>query len=367
MTSASAAPSVAHTFHDVSDDLRHGQIVVVAARWLLVAAGLGFLLYRPQSTLELTTGILGLLGIAVANFWLHTRLLTRQPIEPQQAYWASVADLAVISGLVLVQGSVTSGASAFYYPAILAYSLVFPTQVTALLTAGVLSFVTIAGMTHAVDERILVARLLSLAGVSLIAARYRHVESQRRARRGMLSIAFPAESAQLESQEDVFHGQIVCILARWFVIAGALFFTLWHAPSITYLQRHILLLVPLIAANFFLHGRYLMHLPANPLLLQLASALDVAVVTAMLLTGQPDSFVFYYPVALAFGLVFVRRLTVVFVGILAALYAALTIPGLHLDGDEETLAIRLVTLVGAALLATLYWRIQRARRRGEPS
>ena len=75
---------------DSLDDLRHGHIVIVAARWLLVIAGLLFLLYRPQSTVELATGILGVLAIAAANFWLHTRLLTRQAIEPPWAYWASV-------------------------------------------------------------------------------------------------------------------------------------------------------------------------------------------------------------------------------------------------------------------------------------
>ena len=128
------------------DDLEHGHSVIIAARWLLVAAGLMFVLYRPQSTTELTAGVLAVLGMAAANFWLHTRPLTNQAVEPLWAYMASAADLAVISGLVLMQGSLTSKAYVFYYPAILVYSLVFPTRVSAVLTTAVLWFVCARGI-----------------------------------------------------------------------------------------------------------------------------------------------------------------------------------------------------------------------------
>lgn len=128
------------------DDLEQGHSVIIAARWLLVAAGLMFVLYRPHSTTDLTAGVLAVLGIAAVNFWLHTRPLTNQPIEPLWAYLASVADLAAISGLVLMQGGLTSKAYVFYYPAILVYSLVFPTSVSAALTASVLAFVITRGI-----------------------------------------------------------------------------------------------------------------------------------------------------------------------------------------------------------------------------
>jgi hypothetical protein len=360
MTSASTVATATKSFE--LDDLSQGHTVIIAARWLLVVSGLMFLLYRPQSTAEVAIGVLGVLAIAVTNLWLHTRLITRQAIEPEWAYWASVADLAVISALVLVQGSASSKAMVFYYPAVLAFSLVFPPGVTALLTSGVLTFTLMLGMTDGVDERILVARLLSLAATALIGARYREVEVRRRSRRSELSIAAPAESPRIEAQEDIYYGQIVCIMARWFVIAGAVFLALYKAPSVAHMQRNLVPLLVLIAANFFLHARYLTNRPANALLLQLASALDVAVITALLLAGHPDFFVFYYPVALAFALVFVRRFALVFTGLAGGVYALLSVPGLQFNGDEETLAIRLVTLVGASLLATLYWRVQRARR-----
>src|SRR5437667_11066526 len=92
------------------DDLEQGHSVIIAARWMLVAAGLMFVLYRPQSTTDLTIGVLAVLAIAALNFWLHTPPLTNQPVEPSWCYMASVADLAAISGLVLSSGGQTSKA-----------------------------------------------------------------------------------------------------------------------------------------------------------------------------------------------------------------------------------------------------------------
>ncbi len=181
---------------------------------------------------------------------------------------------------------------------------------------------------------------------------------------------------EIESREDIFYGQIVFLVARWFVIAGAVFLSLWRAESITDIQRHIIPLAFLIAANFFLHGRYLMGLPANAVLLKLASALDLAVITLIILVVTPQGargienpfFVFYYPVVLAFALVFPRAQTLRFVSAAAVTYALICVlaaPGVRFNGDEEILVMRLVTLLGTASLGTMYWRIQRARRRGE--
>jgi hypothetical protein len=108
----------------------------------------------------------------------------------------------------------------------------------------------------------------------------------------------------------------------------------------------------------------MMGLPANAMLLKLASAVDVAVITAVIIGGNPEYFIFYYPVVFAFALVFARRIALVFTAVVAAGYAALFVllpPGIQWDGDEETLAIRLVTLFATAMLGAMYWRIQRTR------
>jgi len=354
--------------NNVLDDLRQGHSVIIAARWMLVAAGLMFVLYRQQSVSELTVGVLSILGIAAVNFWLHCRPLTNQPVEPQWAYCASAADLVVISGLVLMQGSQMSKAYAFYYPAILGYSLVFPTVVSTVLTGAVLAFVLVTGSFGVLDERVLVVRLLTLATTAFIGWRYRRVEKQRRDRRAQASstrTVYASESSRIEAQEDIFYGQIVCLAARWCVIAGAIFLALYHANDVASMEKALIPLLILVAANFFLQARYVMRLPANTLLLHVGSFFDLAVITVLIITHHPDLFVFYYPVALAYALVFVRKLTLIFTAVLGIGYTTVSLllpPGIAFNGDEETLAIRLVTLLGTTLLATLYWRIQRSRR-----
>jgi hypothetical protein len=123
------------------NDLRHGHIVIIAAHWLFVSAGLLFVLYRPASVADLMEGVL---AIAAVNFFLYTRPLSDRPVERCWAYGASIADLVVISALILIQGTVTGKTRVFYYPAILAFSLVFPPLVTVVLTASVLGFVFMA-------------------------------------------------------------------------------------------------------------------------------------------------------------------------------------------------------------------------------
>jgi hypothetical protein len=352
-------------------DVYGGTSVIIAARWLLVAAGLLFVLYRPQSTTELTAGVLSILGIAVTNFWLQMRPLRNQPIEPSWAQWASAADLAVISGLLLTQGDPSGKTFAFYFPAIVAYSLVFPAHVTGILTLGVVSFVSWISIAGSGGGMMFVARIMTLAAMAFIGRRYQRVEAVRLDRRRDVSavrLPYAGESSHIEAQEDIYHGQIVCAAARWFVISAALCLTLFEPQSIAAMERALIPLLLMIAANFYLHARYMMGLPANAILLKLASAVDVLLITAMVLSGNPEYFIFFYPVVFAFALVFARRIAMLFTAAVSAGYAAIFVlvaPGIHWDGDEETLAIRLVTLCATALLGAMYWRIQRDRASGE--
>jgi len=176
---------------------------------------------------------------------------------------------------------------------------------------------------------------------------------------------YASESARIEAQEDIFYGQIVCIAARWCVIAGAIFLALYRASNVASMEKALIPLLTLVAANFFLQARDAMRLPANALLLHLGSFFDLAVITVLITTSHADFFVFYYPVALAYSLVFVRKLALIFTTVLGIGYTTVSLlvpPGIHFNGDEETLAIRLVTLLGTTLLASMYWRIQRSRR-----
>src|SRR5262249_8830232 len=126
-----------------------------------------------------------------------------------------------------------------------------------------------------------------------------------------------------EAAEDIFFGQVVMIWARWFLIAAGTIFFLWTAQQSTEVALGVLPIVALMVLNFYLHGRYLLERPSNVLQITTASAIDVSLVSAIVLmwhssgpvplTGLASPFfVFYYPVLLAFAFVMPRRLTLIF-------------------------------------------------------
>ena len=181
-----------------------------------------------------------------------------------------------------------------------------------------------------------------------------------------------------EAQQDVFYGQIVFIWARWIVIVSTLFLILRNARGVADIQIPMIPLVLLIAANFFLHGRFVMRRPANAILLTIATTIDFVFITVVILLGaggmtgiDNPMFVLYYPVLLAYSLVFPRARTLIMASILIAAYLLICLflsPGVSIaDGDEKVMAVRVVMLLITALLGTMYWRIQRRRRRGEDS
>jgi hypothetical protein len=182
---------------------------------------------------------------------------------------------------------------------------------------------------------------------------------------------------ELEVEEDIFFGQAVMIWARWFLIVAGTVFFLWTAQATTELALGVLPIVGLMAVNFYLHGRYLLERPSNVLQIVTASAIDVGLISAIVLLWQSSAvadrtglaspfFVFYYPVLLAFAFVVPRRLTVVFTGATVAIYAAICLPDVTSITSAKVLVLRLATMTAMGALGTFYWRIQRDRRRAGP-
>lgn len=179
-------------------------------------------------------------------------------------------------------------------------------------------------------------------------------------------------SAQ-EAAEDIFFGQVVIVWARWFVILAATILVLWSATTASQLTTAILLVIALMAINFFVHGRYLMERPANRIFLQAMSLLDLVVISAIVAfwqgTGGLSSpfYIFYFPMLLAFAFVFTPRATVTYTVLTVATYVAtcLAVNASFVGnvGDVKSLIMRLVALVAMGGLGTYYWRIQRERRR----
>ena len=162
-------------------NVAEGQTVIIAARWILVLAGLMLAVWDPAEIGELRMQIILILGLAGANFYLHAQILTRKPLLPGVALAASAADIAVISLIIIAQGG-DSTLFVFYFPALLVISVAFRPLVTVTF-AGVA--IAIYGMIFAgnfpdVDGQVLVTRMLMMAGVAVCGAVYWRLEGNRR-------------------------------------------------------------------------------------------------------------------------------------------------------------------------------------------
>src|SRR5262245_1571912 len=176
-----------------------------------------------------------------------------------------------------------------------------------------------------------------------------------------------------EAAEDVFFGQVVMIWARWFLIAAGSVFFLWTAHESTQLALGVLPIAALMAVNFRLHGRYVLERPSNALQIALAGALDLALISTMVVLWHAGTaigtgfaspfFVLYYPVLLAFAFVMPRLVTVLFTALCMAIYAAICVADVHSVAEAKVLLLRLVVMAAMGGLGTFYWRVQRDRRR----
>ena len=91
-----------------------------------------------------------------------------------------------------------------------------------------------------------------------------------------------------EAAEDIYFGQLVMIWARWFLIAAGVILALWNVDDSGEAVLAIVPVVGLVGLNFYLLGRYLAQRPANPLLITLASLMDIGVITVVVVawSGQ---------------------------------------------------------------------------------
>ncbi len=180
-----------------------------------------------------------------------------------------------------------------------------------------------------------------------------------------------------EAAEDIYFGQLVMIWARWFLIAAGVILALWNVDDSGEAVLAIVPVVGLVGLNFYLHGRYLAQRPANPVLITLASLMDIGVISVVVVawSGQTGLvspfFTLYYPVLLAFAFVMPARTTAVYTvatlgayvgAVLIVQLAPLDTASLDVDG-VKSLVVRLITLASMGGLGAYYWRIQRSRRR----
>lgn len=197
--SASAGLRSWLTSSAVDEDLSYGQIVIVVAKWVLVFAGMVLVLWAPAPISELRIQILVLLLLAVENFYHHAQLLKRRAVPDSVAYIASGADIAVVSILVAMQGGFDSHLYIFYFPALIALSVVFRTEITALFTTAAVGLYTaicmadfMAGPISSDDVQVMLARIGMMVGLVTCGALSYRLEARRRTT-GTAARTAPAE------------------------------------------------------------------------------------------------------------------------------------------------------------------------------
>ncbi|HLZ73048.1 MAG TPA: hypothetical protein VKV26_24355 [Dehalococcoidia bacterium] len=162
-----------------------GQLVVLTARWLLILFGLSITLWSPmQADLDkVRVSLFVLLGLAIGNFFLNARVLSRSRLPDGVAVATSLADIGVISMLTAVYGGLSAPVFVFYFPAVIALALAFPLELSSGLIAvllGLYTVICVPDISGAAGAQTLGVRLIALAGAATVAAVFRGVEADRR-------------------------------------------------------------------------------------------------------------------------------------------------------------------------------------------
>jgi hypothetical protein len=167
-----------------SEDLAYGQTVLVWARWILIGTGLLLSFWTPADLKTLQVQLAAIIALAFGNFYLHVQLLRGQPAIDTIVYGASLADIGVVTALVIVQGGYASPVFIFYFAAIVGISVAFPTWLTATYTAivvGVYGLICLFTAPIAEDLPAVFTRLLMIAAVAVCGNIFARSESRRRA------------------------------------------------------------------------------------------------------------------------------------------------------------------------------------------
>ena len=188
---------------ETQNDISHGHAVIITARWILILSGWLLVLWQPGEirTWELQLQILLLMTYTIGNFFLTVQWVKRSEAMTPVVYASSLADLSLITILVLITGGYESSLYVFYLPALFAISVTFP-KITSmpftLVAIGVYGLITLVGAfggqegLSAIEMQNIVTRLIMMAGVAFCAGLYRTLEMDRRHGRGRMFQVFKA-------------------------------------------------------------------------------------------------------------------------------------------------------------------------------
>jgi len=167
-----------------SEDLAYGQTVLVWARWILIGTGLLLSFWSPSDLITLQIQLAAIIALAFGNFYLHVQLLRGEPAIDNIVYAASLADIGVVTALVIATGGHASPVFIFYFAAIVGISVAFPTWLTASYTAivvGLYGVISLATAPTAGDYPAVFTRLLMIVAIAVCGNIFARSESRRRA------------------------------------------------------------------------------------------------------------------------------------------------------------------------------------------
>jgi len=178
--------------------LADSQMVIIIARWVLVVTSLFLILADTKSVSFNVTRfeIFVVLLLAVSNFYLVAQVITKRKTLDLVIYGMSVADLIVITGVIIAQGGFGSNVYTYYFPAMLAFSLAFPMLELYLyltVTVGLYSIICLFTLGNTDDIQTLIIRVLMLIAIAVCGNHFAQLERNRRS--AILRAQFGAQQA----------------------------------------------------------------------------------------------------------------------------------------------------------------------------
>jgi hypothetical protein len=167
-----------------ANSVADSQMIIIVARWVLVLSGLFLTLCDTQSVSMNTIRfeIMVILLLAVSNFYLVAQVLAKRPTLDTVIYGMGIADIAVITLIIIAQQGFASNVYTFYFPAMLAFSVVFPTvelYVFLGATLGAYGFIGLLTLQTTDDFQTLIIRLLMLTAVAVCGNYFARIERNR--------------------------------------------------------------------------------------------------------------------------------------------------------------------------------------------
>ncbi len=175
---------------EAAEDIFFGQVVIIWARWFVIAAGIIYALWQANDTAQLSKTVLPLVLVMAVNFFVHGRYLMEKPINQILLLTLSAIDILVVTAVIFMgsdQIGISSQLFIFYYPFLVAFAFVFPQTITAVYTlVTLLAYLVIclvldpSLVTNGPAFETLVMRLITMAAVGGLGTYYWRIQRERR-------------------------------------------------------------------------------------------------------------------------------------------------------------------------------------------